>query len=445
MSYGALADIGEEAVVQMARALVRLPSVTGAEEGVAQLLAEELTAAGLEVIVKEFAPGRSNVYASRAGAHSGRCILLTGHTDTVGTTGWREVWPDGPRSDPFSGAVVDGKLWGRGAADQKGGIAAVLIALRAVTCMEHALLPHIEVAFVGDEESGEPGLGKSEGMAAYVNEVSDGYRRKPDFAVYTEPTQLNVYTAQPGFMIGTVTVRGKASYFSYPWRGRDAIRDAYRTLEVLYEYAADLARRERHPTLGHGLMLVTGIRGGESVSVAERCDIDFIRTLLPDETLVGVRTEIDDLLHRLAVEQGVSNEISYTAGRDDVLGGTGFETGPATLEIARLMDSVREHAPSAIITGAPYWSELSLLREIGVPGTYFGPGDISVCHTPFEHVPTEDLVAAARSLMTFLVTPPREPDAPGHIPPEGDPTGDSNKATQQDMSDDARHDRTGDE
>src|SRR3954454_24895596 len=122
-----------EAAVEFWQRAVRTPSVTGTELEFAQLVADELAAVGMdEVHLEEVEPGRPIVWSVKRGAGGGRSLLLSGHLDTVRTDGWAERWAGTEREDPFAAAVVDGAVWGRGAADLKGGIATAVEALRAL-------------------------------------------------------------------------------------------------------------------------------------------------------------------------------------------------------------------------------------------------------------------------------------------------------------------------
>jgi acetylornithine deacetylase len=149
-------------------------------------------------------------------------------------------------------------------------------------------------------------------------------------------------------------------------------------------------------------LVVTGIAGGESVSVPERCSVTLIRTVLPTETMDGARQELEDLVHRLGVEDGVEATVRYTAERDHPIGGTPTETDAADARVALLARCLGQVSGHATLGGAPYWSELPLLAAAGVPGVYLGPGDIALCHTPNERVPVDHLVAVARTLAVFL-------------------------------------------
>src|SRR5258708_715232 len=164
------ASLDGDTAVELLRRAVGTPSVTGAEAAFAGLLADELRAIGAEaVLLTPFAPGRPNVRALLRGAGRRR-LLLAGHTDTVHVRGWAERWAGTERQDPFGGAVLDGAMWGRGTGDLKAGICTTLAAARL---LRTAGIQHADIlfAFIGDEESGEPGTGVSAGMKRLVEDI----------------------------------------------------------------------------------------------------------------------------------------------------------------------------------------------------------------------------------------------------------------------------------
>lgn len=157
--------------------------------------------------------GRPNIWAVRSGEGGGPTLLMMGHTDTVHARGWQERWSGTEREDPFGAAEVDGAIWGRGAADLKAGICAAKGALELLQRACVRLRGDLVFAFVGDEESGEPGTGVSAGARALMEEIRSGGIPRPDFAIYTEPTRLSVFTAQMGFFIADLRMVGKSAYF----------------------------------------------------------------------------------------------------------------------------------------------------------------------------------------------------------------------------------------
>lgn len=383
---------------------VQTPSITGDEGAVAQLFLAELEGLGLDRAEQfEFEPGRPAVWGVLRGSGGGSSVLFAGHLDTVHVRGWEDRWRGTERESPFSAAIVDGELYGRGAADMKAGIVAAVSALRAIR--EAGVRPRgdVVVAFFGDEESGEPRSGYSAGMKAIAAKVRSGEIPPADFAVYTEPTTLDVYTAQMGFMIADVTVLGESAYFGTPWLGVDALRGAHKVLSGLFAHSDEIWSRDEHELLGRAFLLVTAIEGGGYIAVPERCKLSLIRKVLPSETLDRARSELDSVLAKLAVSDGIRTEIEYTAPRDHRFGGTPVETSADLPQVARLVDAV--HAVTGrrdVIRGAPYWSEISFLESLGIPAVYCGPGDISICHTVNERVPVREVVDGARVLAAFV-------------------------------------------
>src|SRR5438094_3451835 len=144
-----------------------------------------------QVILRDFLPGRPNVIGIKRGTGGGKCLMLIGHTDVVDVQGWRERWAGDPREDPFGAAIADGAIWGRGSADLKAGIAMTIEALRALT--SKALAGDVVLAFVGDEESGEPGMGVSAGIKSLLPMLDSGELPRPNMAIYVEPTTLDIY------------------------------------------------------------------------------------------------------------------------------------------------------------------------------------------------------------------------------------------------------------
>ena len=397
--------IDARSLVDLVVAAVGVPSVTPHEERFAHWVREELARGGWdEVELRDAEPGRPNVYAA-SGAGDGRSLVLAGHLDTVHADDWAAHWKGTDRADPFAGHLVDGEIWGRGAADLKGGICTIIEVLRAVRRAGFRLRGRVRGLFVCDEESGQPGCGLSAGMRAAVRHLFEGERTTPDFAIYAEPTDAAVYTAQMGFLIAEITLTGRSAYFGTPELGVDALRAGHALLAALWEHDRVLRSGDAHDLLGDRFLLVTHVRSGESIAVPERFELSLIRKLLPGDDL----DEAAGALRRIAADTaerfGVSSEVRFTAPRDHPVGGTPDEVPPDHPGVAALARSITATTGAAArIEGAPYWSEKPLLHAAGIPGVYFAAGDIAHCHTPFERLPVDQLVAAARTLAHFVVS-----------------------------------------
>lgn len=398
------AYLDRDAALDLFRGAVACQSVTGNEANVVAFLEKRMAALGLAPQKVDFLPGRPNLWGERQGAGEGPRLLFIGHTDTVHVRGWEEHWKGTEREDPFGGAIVDGEIWGRGTGDLKAGIAASLAALHLIDSAGLRLKGDIAYAFVGDEESGEPGTGVSAGIKDMTRRILSGAVAKPDFAVYVEPTRLEVFAAQMGFFIADVTVTGKSAYFGVPEQGVDALKATHRILEEVWRHSDAIAARASHPLVGRAFALVTGIEGGGYIAVPGECRFSLIRKLLPGESLDEAVRELEAAIRSAANAPGISVEIAYPAGRDHSHGGSPAQTDPDSAEIRLLstvMDGVLPGRGS--IAGAPYWSESPfLINQIGCPAVYCAPGDITNCHTLEERVNLEEYFAGVVGFAAFI-------------------------------------------
>jgi acetylornithine deacetylase/succinyl-diaminopimelate desuccinylase-like protein len=386
----------------LARA-VGAASVTGAEDAMVAMLRPEMERLGLEPVVEPFADNRANIRGSRAGAGEAAHLLFMGHIDVVHARSWAARWAGQPQEDPFGAAVIDGELWGRGAADLKAGICAGLAALDLLDRAGIRLGGRVSFAFVGDEESGEPRTGVSAGARDYANRVVAGSIARPDFAIYVEPTRLNVFPVQIGFFIADLVLTGASAYFGCAELGRDALKAAHRVLAAIWEHSDAVAASAEHPLLGRPFVLVTGIDAGGLIAVPGECRLSLIRKLLPGETLDAAVAEFEEAV-RPAVADGIEMSVAYPAGRDHPLGGSPAGVDPAHPDVQRLSACLAAVRPGAgAIEGAPFWSEMPFLTEkLGCPAVYCAPGDISICHTDFERVPLADYHDAILAFAAFI-------------------------------------------
>lgn len=205
-----------DAAARLLARAVQAGSVTGNEGNMVAMLRPEMERLGLSPQVEDFLPGRPNITGRRPGAASGPDLLFIGHTDVVHPRDWSTHWAGQPQQDPFGAAIIDGELWGRGAADLKAGICTALAALDLLDRAGLRLAGSLSCAFVGDEESGEPGTGVSAGIRHWTDAVLVGRLPRPDLAVYVEPTRLQVLPVQIGFFIAEVKLTGQSAYFGRP-------------------------------------------------------------------------------------------------------------------------------------------------------------------------------------------------------------------------------------
>ena len=389
--------------LELLQKAISIPSVTGDEANFAGWLKGELTALGVEASSAEFAEGRPNVWGLRKGRSTADTLLLIGHTDTVHTRGWKERWAGSERESPFSGAVVDGVVWGRGASDLKAGLSMTLEAVRTLDRAGLEVVPTLLFAFVGDEESGEPGSGVSAGARALRGLIATGTLPRPNMAIYVEPTMLDVYVAHMGFFLCDIRVIGKSAYFGVPELGVDALKGAHAVLEALWRYSAELSAGEKHALVGSGFLLPTGIQGGGYIAVPGECTISLIAKIPPGLRLDDVRVGLETAARAASMDSRIELQFFYPAPRDHPIGGQPFEGSLDEARLHRLVSAIRAIRPErGNIEAAPYWSELPIFSALGVPGVYFAPGDIRICHTTEENVSLQDYYDSIIALAAFL-------------------------------------------
>ncbi len=367
--------------VTMTRRLVRTPSVNplleegGAGEGaVAELAASWLNDFGYGPVVTEVGPGRWNV-VGRRGNGSGRLLLLNGHLDTVGVGGMAE---------PFSGDIRDGRLFGRGAADMKSGVACALHVASALA--EEDLSGELIVALTADEEHA------SLGMEALV---ASGIRA--DAAVVCEPTSLAVMPAHKGFLWIDAHVTGRAAHGSRPDAGIDAIAHMGHVVVAFEAEAGRLSGDTNHPLLGPASLHAGTIQGGSAPSIyPESCHLVVERRTLPGETAASVMSEAEEVM---------ADARRSCPGLNARLEAGLFRAATEVPHSSALVRGLREACVRAGLPGTTLgmsaWVDACFLNESGTPAVCFGPGSIAQAHTTDEWVHVSEIETCARVLADF--------------------------------------------
>lgn len=342
--------------IKLLRELIAIDSVNpslveggAGEVEVAEAVAAELRACGLDVELEEAAPGRPNVVGVLEGRGPGRALMFCGHLDTVGVEGMER---------PFDPVERGGRIYGRGSADMKGGVAAMLGAARAVAEAGGLESGRLIVAGVSDEEYA------SVGAEALVK------RWSVDAAVVTEPTGLVVATGHKGFSWVEVAVQGRAAHGSLPAEGRDAILRMGRVLSRLEELGRRLQAGVGHPTLGPPSLHASFVEGGREMSTyPDRCVLRMERRTLPGEPAGLAAREAEEILDALRREDAeFEGAARLLFERPPYATPEGHELPPL------LESSVESVGRAARRGGMPYWTDAALLGQAGIPSVVFGPG-----------------------------------------------------------------------
>ncbi|WP_139416851.1 M20 family metallopeptidase [Agromyces laixinhei] len=330
---------------------------------------------GFTVEVTDVAPGRANLTATLAGG-SGPGLLFLGHSDVVPAG-------DGWRTDPFEPVVRDGRLFGRGSADMKGGLASVVLAMSAINRSDVALRGPVQLVCTVDEED----LGF--GIRAYAPTAPRGV-----FAacVVAEPTDLNTVVGCRGDSYLTLAVSGAAAHSGRPDDGRNAIAAAARVLELV-RADHDALRLAPDPLLGTGTWSIGTITGGTGTSiVAAECTVTLDRRLMPDE-------DADLIADRLRAQIGATGleDDGFVIDLAIEMEMPGFRTDAEHPLVVEAVGAIADAGGRSEITG---WTAACdggfIARDVGVPCIVLGPGGLNdQAHQANESVGLDELRVAA--------------------------------------------------
>ena len=330
--------------------------------------------------------GQPQLVARFPGAGGGRSLLLNGHVDVVSADP-RDAWS----TDPFGGERRDGRVFGRGSCDMKGGVAAMAFAAIALARLGVRLRGDLLVNTVSEEETtGAGGLVSARTLQA-------------DAAIVPEPSSLAVWIACRGSLLCTIDVEGRGGHAGLPPAHPDqggsvsAIDKAVLLLDALRRLNEEWALRPRHPHLSPAIAVVTAIHGGEwMVSYPARCRIEVHFEYLPGQT--GVEAEVEGWLARAAAADPWLRD--HPPAVTWLLGGV----PPSQIDeneaiVTTLLEVQGDLGRPPRLSGMENWSDAAtLIVEAGIPAVNFGPGDIALAHTADEHVPVAELVACAQGI-----------------------------------------------
>jgi acetylornithine deacetylase len=377
--------IDEAYLHETARALVRIDSVNpsltpggAGEAAIAAYVAQELDSLGLEVSQYEPEPCRISVVGRLPGRGAGRSLMWNAHFDTVGVAGM---------AGPFAALVENGCLYGRGAYDMKGSLAAQLAATRALCTGGVALAGDLLVAAVADEEYA------SIGTADLVSHV------RPDGAIVTEPTGLQPCVAHKGFVWLEIATLGRAAHGSRPHLGIDANMHMGRVLGELEKLGQELQARPGHPLVGAPSLHAAVLAGGTDFSTyAASCRLRVERRTIPGETRAGVEGEFRAILDRLAAA-----DPRFQAKLETLLVRDPFEAQPGSAIVGAV-----EQAAATVMGTAPgrmgesFWMDSAILAAAGVDTVIIGPTG-GGAHAAEEWVDLDSLAKLAAILVESTI------------------------------------------
>jgi acetylornithine deacetylase/succinyl-diaminopimelate desuccinylase family protein len=372
-----------EPLLSLLADLVRIPSMnpmgrtrTGAaysEAALAEYVAAYARNAGMDVDMYAVSPHRPNVIA-RVETGAEQTLMLEAHLDTVHA--------DAMTISPFDPVVHDGNLYGRGACDTKGSLAAFLYAVTSLLADGSKLRHNVLLVAVADEEYQFTGARTA---------VAKGLHA--DFGIAGEPTGLHIVRAHKGVTRWRMHTQGKAAHSAYPERGENAI---YRMGEILVRldaYASGLRQTTPHPVLGPRTLSVGVIEGGQAVNIVpDSCTIEIDRRTLPGETRDDVLGPVEQLL----------SDISEWKMDEPHLSVEGMDVAGDAAIVRLLREAIAAEHIQPVVEGAQYTTDAGTYNGAGIPTVVFGPGDITRAHTAEEYIEVEQLNAAVRIIRRTL-------------------------------------------
>ena len=371
-------NVDEKAATELLKELVKIDSVNpslvpGAkgEEEIAEYVAQWLKALGLKAKVEMIEKTRCNALGTLKGAGEGRRLMLNGHIDTVGY--------DYMTISPLKPVVKDGRMYGRGTFDMKGGLVASLAALKAIVDSSTQLKGDVVVAAVCDEEYASIG---TENVMEKV---------RVDAAIVGEPSALQIERCHKGFAWIDVETKGLAAHGSMWQVGVDAITEMGKVLTGLEALSAKLQKR-KHPLVGPASIHAGIIKGGLELSTyPDKCFLQIERRLIPGEEKKDVEEEMEKLLKAIAEKDSkfsASYEITFYRSSMDV---------PETSDICQTLVACSKEAIelTPAFTGGSGWLDTQIIWGKGIPAVAYGPAGEGA-HAAVEWVDLDTVMDAAR-------------------------------------------------
>jgi acetylornithine deacetylase/succinyl-diaminopimelate desuccinylase family protein len=376
--------VDDDRLLDLAWRLIAIPTENppGDERLAAEFLADYFVDNGWDVELSDVAPGRANVIARIQGRAPGPHLVFDGHLDVVPAG-------DGWTLDPYSPQISGGRLIGRGAADMKGGVAAMIAAAEAIQRAQLPLSGSLTLAVVADEEEGGSGT---------RHLVHSGLRGT--WAIVPEPTELLPVVAHKGSANLRVRVRGLAAHASTPEHGINAVDQAASVICGLRELTGQLRQRQHH-LLGPPTLTVCGIQGGfNDYTVPAACSVSLNRRVLPSETQDSVLAEVQAVLDECArvdpVFAGDAQVVAFTPAMET------DAQSPLVRALRSAVEQVRGVDPGVVGWSATCDASI-LAHEAGVPTVVFGPGSIARdAHRPDESVSVAELSQCARIFVNAI-------------------------------------------
>ena len=373
-----LSFVKETDLVKFCQEIIRIKSVNppGDELQAAEYVASVLRKIGLEVEVIKHSPTRASVLARLKSSRKKPALLYNGHLDTVpvGSEKWIH--------DPFEGVLSEGKIWGRGSADMKGGLAVLMVAAKALVDARVPLQGDLILTATAGEEV------DSLGAIAVAGRRDLGPIQA---VVIPEPSYNDVYVAEKGAFWLELTTQGKTAHGSMPEQGRNAIMMMVALLNELEKLTFPY---KEHPLLGGFSKSINTISGGVKTNVVpDSCVVTVDMRTVPGQDHRAILKQVEDLIADLSRRMA-----DFKASAKVANDRAPVETSPNDPIVQNFYDVVAEVAGERPVPkGVRYYTDaVAFVPVLKIPMIICGPGDAKLAHQPNEHVEISKLVQAAK-------------------------------------------------
>ncbi len=367
--------VNRDRIVSLTQKLIRTNSENppGNEKAVAQIVEKELEECGFEVKTYEFAKDRTNVVGTLKGKSSKKSLLLTPHLDTVPAgSGWKH--------NPFGAEIIDGKIYGRGAADCKCNVAVCLEVARLVHENKINLDYDLIIAATADEEKGSK-LGL---IPLLEKEII-----RPTHTVVMDVEGFEIAIMQKGVLQMKATVFGKKAHGAYPWKGENAIDAASQIIVDLKNYKFDV---KPHPLVHPPTINIGIIKGGEAVNIVpDECEFTIDARFLPGMTSDSTALEINKIFEKTTRNyklETLNMQLPYEMNRNDSL-------------ITTLESAIRKNGIMPKVKGSEGATVMTFFQKYEIPAISFGVGP-DMAHQTDEYVEINALVKGAKVIFDFM-------------------------------------------
>jgi succinyl-diaminopimelate desuccinylase len=371
-----LAHINRDDTVEFLRQIIRIKTVNapGDEKPLAELLAAEMASVGMLAEVIDLGNNRANVIGRIPGNGKKPALLLNGHLDTVppGDVEWKY--------GPYSGDVVDGRIYGRGSADMKGGIAGMIMAAKAIKAADLPLGGDLVFAGTAGEEVDSIGA---------IDFLNKGGLKNVGAIIIGEPSSCGINIAEKGALWVEVTTYGKTAHGAFPHRGVNAIVHMNAVVSELLDYEYTY---EENALLGHPTMNVATIHGGVKTNVVpDKCSVTLDLRTVPGMVHSDIVRDLEAILTALEGKIG-----SFQAKMEIRNDRPAVETQAHHPFVVMAQETVAEEFGKRIgVHGVNFYTDAAVfLPATNLPAIFYGPGDADMAHQPDEHVSIDSLMEA---------------------------------------------------